>query len=278
MKLIRSLAAILAVSVMLGDVAYAADTGCTPISSVPFVITSPGAYCVTGYLATSQTTGSAIEIQADNVVLDFTWGGLDGLAGGIDTQAIGVFALDRNNITIQNGTIRGFASGIALENTAPDFANTSGHQVSQMLLDSNRSVGMEIRGAGTTVTKNLVESTGGTPFGSIVAILVYGPNAYLWENNIVDTAAQLPDAQATDIMMFGSGNCRVDENRIVNTASAQNLSIGILVWESPNCTVSNNDIDNRTATPLDVGVYNIDSKRVQTISNKMTNVVRNYLH
>ena len=54
---------------------------CTPITSVPFVITSPGNYCVS-YITTDLSTGAAIEIRADNVSLDFANGGLDGLAAG----------------------------------------------------------------------------------------------------------------------------------------------------------------------------------------------------
>jgi hypothetical protein len=263
---------------MWGSNAYAADA-CTPISSLPFVITSSGSYCVTSYLATSQTWGSAIEIQADDVILDLGNGGIDDLAAGVGTIATGIFAFDRNNITIQNGTIRGFAYGIALENSAPDFANTSGHVVDSILVELNRSVGVEVRGANTSVVRVLAASTGGAPFGSTVAISIFGPNPFLWQNNIVNTATQTPDAAATDILLLGSPNCQVIDNRMVNTVSGYNTSTGVMVWDSPDCVVSKNKIDNRTATtPLDVGVYIIDSERVQTISNKMTNVVTNYLH
>ena len=277
MSIIRAFAAVTALSVVWSSHAHA--DSCTPISSIPFVITSPGSYCVTSYLRTDQVWGSAIDIQSDDVVVDLTYGGLDDLAAGVDTHATGISAIDRNNITIQNGTIRGFAYGISLENSAPDFANTSGNVVDSMLLELNRSVAMEVRGANTRVVHVLAESTGGAPDGSVVAIYILGPNPYLWQNNIVDTATQTPDAGATDILLLGSPNCQVIDNRMVNTVSGYNVSTGIMVWDSPDCVVSRNEIDNRTATtPLDVGVYIIDSKRVQTISNKTTNVVKNYLH
>ena len=73
MKFISSFAAALLISAMPGGHAHAADPGCIPISYLPFVITSAGTYCTTAYLYTSQSTGPAIEIQADNVVLDFSY-------------------------------------------------------------------------------------------------------------------------------------------------------------------------------------------------------------
>jgi len=275
MTLIRSLALIFAASVLMGGIARA-DT-CTPISVVPTVITSPGTYCVTGYLTTSQATGVAIEIQADNVVLDFGGWGIDGFGGGIETQAFGVYALDRNNITIQNGTIRGFLGGIALENSAGDFANTSGHRVTQMLIEGNRSAGVEIRGAGTEVTNNLIDETGGTSLYGASAIVIYGPDALIAQNNIPVTTTLTADSEATGVFLFGAPRCQVNGNRIAYTEGAPQYSTGVMVWNSPDCVVSRNEFDNGTTSPLDVGVYVIDSKRVQTISNKMTNVVKNVL-
>ena len=65
--------------------------------------------------------GPAIEIQANDVALDFGGGGLEQQNRGSDTFTVAVYALDRNNISIRNGTIRGFDYGIALENLAPTF-------------------------------------------------------------------------------------------------------------------------------------------------------------
>src|SRR5207237_2622967 len=61
MNVIRWLAASLAISSGLGGGALAADTGCTPISSLPFVVESPRTDCVTPYLSTDQSTGASIE-------------------------------------------------------------------------------------------------------------------------------------------------------------------------------------------------------------------------
>jgi len=245
---------------------------CTPIPFIPVVITAPGTYCVAGYLTTSQSTGAAIEIQADNVTLDFASGAI--AATSPDNGAIGVYALDRNGISVLNGSIQRFMYGIAIENSASDYSNTGGHVVSDMDIVLSRVVAIEVRGVNTRLTRNLVESTGNGELGSSVAINVFGPGAYLYQNSIIDTAAQGDSASATDIQVSGGG-CDLEENRLVNTVSAQNASWGVILWSATDCLVRNNMLDNRTTTPLDIGVYIVEGKHVQLISNTFTNVVRN---
>jgi hypothetical protein len=255
-----------------GWVGIAHAQTCTPILAVPVVIAAPGTYCVTGHLTTSQSTGAAIEIQADNVVLDFTYGGIE--ATSPDNSAAGVYALDRNGISVFNGSIQRFAYGVLLENSASDFSNTSGHVVADMDIVLSRVIAIEVRGVDTRLTGNLVESTGNGPVGSSVGINVFGPGAYLYRNSIIDTAAQADGGGAIDIQVFGGG-CDLEENRLVNTVSAQNLSYGVILWSATDCLVRNNMFDNRTTTPLDIGVYIVDGKHVQLISNTFSNVVRN---
>ena len=55
---------------------------CTAITSPPYVIATQGVYCLTGNLSTSITTGSAIEIQANNVTLDLNGFKLGELVAG----------------------------------------------------------------------------------------------------------------------------------------------------------------------------------------------------
>src|SRR6266446_3169384 len=88
--------------------AQAETINCTPITSVPTTITVQGIYCFTQHLNTAITTGNAIDIQTNNVVLDLNGWKLGGLAAGPDTGATGIRANDRQNITIKNGTVRGF--------------------------------------------------------------------------------------------------------------------------------------------------------------------------
>src|SRR5688572_22881084 len=74
----------------------------TPISSVPYAITSAGSYYLTGNL-TNTTATNGISIRADNVTLDlggFTLAGVGQFFAGI---ALGPRQV---NVTIMNGVIR----------------------------------------------------------------------------------------------------------------------------------------------------------------------------
>ena len=276
-KSVRTLLAV------LGCLAVNAFAECTPITAIPAVITAPGTYCLTGYLYTTQTSGAAIEIQADDVTLDMTLGGLDG--GGFenrDNTAAGVYALDRSNVTVVGGVINFFAYGILLENSAPDFANTRGHRVTGVVVQVAQRVGIEVRGVNTAVTDSTVASTGWTGTygeGSVAAILSWGPGAVVSGNNLVSNETRGAGSSATAIQIYGSANCEASNNRIVNTSTVDpggGASIAILVWNSSDCTVRDNEIDNRTTFPLDIGVYMPGSDHIQAASNKMTNVKRHY--
>src|SRR5262249_41325240 len=121
-KFITSLLVMLALA--WGAAPVQAETvNCTAITSLPAVITAQGIYCCIDHLSTAITSGNAIDIQTNNVILDLNGFKLGGLAAGPGTQAVGIHALDRQNLTIKNGTIRGFLRGIHLETSG----NSQGH-------------------------------------------------------------------------------------------------------------------------------------------------------
>ena len=101
---------------------------CTPISSLPAVITDPGPYCLTKNLPAKHDQESdvaAISIQADNVDIDLRGHTIDG-SEGVVLHA--VTAEDHSHISIHNGTIRGFLYGVLLFDNSPGYSATSGHQ------------------------------------------------------------------------------------------------------------------------------------------------------
>jgi hypothetical protein len=76
----------------------------TPISSLPYTISSPGAYYVTTNL-TGVTAASGINIAASDVTLDLKGYSLVGVGGSIDGILV---SGNRTNLWIGNGTIRGW--------------------------------------------------------------------------------------------------------------------------------------------------------------------------
>lgn len=109
---------VLSVAALAGP-ARAETTLCTPITSLPTAITIQGSYCLTQEFSVNLATGNAIEIQTNNVVIDLNGHKIGNLAAGKGTLAEGIVASGRQNITIRNGTIRGFRHAIIFFRTRP---------------------------------------------------------------------------------------------------------------------------------------------------------------
>lgn len=173
--------------------ARAETVDCTAITALPAVITVQGVYCFTGSLSTAMTSGNAITIQAHNVVLDLNGFKLGGLAAGLDTSAIGIRAINRQNITIKNGTIRGFLFAIALEDNNTGVPQ-GGHVVEDIRADQNTLGGIVLGGSGNIVRNNQIVATGGTTnFGANVeayGIHISGSGPRVLNNDVINTVAQ----------------------------------------------------------------------------------------
>lgn len=167
--------------------ARAETVNCTPILALPAVITEQGVYCFTGDLATAITSGNAIDIQTNNVVLDLNGFKLGGLGAGLGTVANGIFAFNRQNLTIKNGTVRGFMSGIAL------FGTGQGHVVEDIRADHNTIRGIVVEGTGNLIRNNQVIATGGgTCCGTgtaAVGIRAAGTGPRVLNNDVIDTTS-----------------------------------------------------------------------------------------
>jgi Periplasmic copper-binding protein (NosD) len=190
-KLAASLLVLLAL-VLSAVPARAETVNCTHITSLPAVITVQGVYCFTGDLSTAMTSGNAIEIQTNNVVLDLNGFKLGGLAAGLGTGAFGIHAFNRQNITIKNGTVRGFRRAIVLENA--DAGASQGHLVEDIRADQNTEMGIRVEGSGNIIRNNQVVATAGsTFFGPNVdatGILVSGLGPRVLNNDVIVTVAQ----------------------------------------------------------------------------------------
>ena len=204
-KLAASLLVLLALTLAAAPV-HAETTNCTAITALPAVITLQGIYCFTGHLNTSISSGNAIEIPTNNVVLDLNGFKLGGLAAGPGTQANGIFATDRQNITIKNETIRGFFEAIFLQ----DSGASQGHVVEAIRADQNTLVGIEVQGSGNTFGQgsgfglgiDLSEVTGGLAINNRITTadrgIDYGGSTGKYRDNVTfDVTA--PYTGGTDI-------------------------------------------------------------------------------
>src|SRR5258708_1914612 len=193
----------------------AETVNCTAITVVPAVITAPLLYCVTSSRTPAITADTgAIEIQTNDVVLDLNGFKLDGLAGP-GTLAFGIHASERQNLTIKNGTIRGFRQAIVLD----EFASgaSKGHLVEDIRAERNYEVGIQVKGSGNVVRNNQVVATGGTTiFGAdadAVGLRLEGSGSRVINNDVTDTVAR-GTGTARGILFAGSAGGLAVNNRI----------------------------------------------------------------
>lgn len=79
----------------------------TPISSLPYTISAPGSYYLTGNL-TGVSGQDGIKIESNDVTLDLRGFTLQGVPGSDNGVEITTGAITRRAITIKNGTARGW--------------------------------------------------------------------------------------------------------------------------------------------------------------------------
>jgi len=207
----------------------ALGSGAGKITSVPQTITAPGVYCVTTKITSNLSSGAAITINANNVVLDLNDFAIGNLGAGATTTAIGVYATDRQNITIRNGTLRGFFVGVALiDGTA---ATSSGHLVQNITTDTSYLGGIVVQGRAGRVNDNKVMHTvgansGSSPFPTTNNLAVgidvsRGDGALVRNNSVLNTDcsnACVSGSSAAGVVVNASSSAGVLGNRLMNTA------------------------------------------------------------
>ena len=211
----------------------------TIINTVPTVITTQGVYCLSHDLATAITSGNAISVNANNVVLDCNGYKIGGLAAGTSSNTSGIYAdTSRLNITVRNCGIRGFYAGISLNGGA-------GHLIEDNRLDNNLETGIFVNGDNNLVQRNRVYDTGGRPNKSAS----YGifANADVIDNTVAGLFATLIDTYPQAITLFGDGT-EARGNRVRGlVVGGGGYAVGINV-NSSGVTVRNNSVALKTAT------------------------------
>jgi hypothetical protein len=133
------------------------------IESLPATISTQGTWCLRKDVATAISAGAAIQVDTNNVTIDCNDFKIGGLAAGLATQADGILALTRSNITVRNCNVRGFRRGIALVDEDFMLASGSGHVVENNRLNANTVMAMQVEGEGSMIRQNMLFDTGGAP-------------------------------------------------------------------------------------------------------------------
>ena len=213
------------------------DTCDSFISSLPAVLSSSGTYCFNADLTTSITSGKAITINADNVVIDCNDFRLDGLGGGDATLAYGIHANARSGATIRHCNLRGFYYAILL-------AGGTGHLVEDNRLDNNTYVGMRVDGARSEVRRNRISDSGGsTAIATAFGLLTYGSVDVL-DNTIAGVLARTGgNGGAYGIYTNGNLVGSISGNKVRNVLKdGTGGAFGIYNSTSDRITMRNNDL------------------------------------
>jgi hypothetical protein len=224
--------------------ARAETTECTVITSVPMDILTQGVYCLKGNLETSLTGGSAIYVNVNNVIIDFNGYKLGNLAAGPGTGMIGVYAPNIQNLTVRNGTIRGFRLGISTP-------AGSGWTIEDMIIDRCTQAGISLFATtNATVRRNRVLNTGGStlPAGA-TGIGIDGAGARVMDNDVSNTFMGGAATGAIGIFLQ-SATAVLDGNRVTDSTTYGIMSAGI------GTTIRGNHISNQATGNTGIVINN----------------------
>jgi len=249
MWLSRRLAATATAVVIAGGFGAAswADTGkCDKISSVPAVISSPGVYCLDRPLTFTVAIGAAITIASDDVTLDlagFTLAGQTRVA----THATGISAVNRHNITVRDGTVRGFEKGILLN-------GGSNHLVERVRAVDNQILGISVIGDHSVARQNQVADTPGRPGSPPGALAVLGDGGRAVDNDVFGfVGREAGEVTETGWGIGVAGQGVVVHGNRVGTPSGSGPTIGVTVLQGGSALVTDNRI-----TGVESGIEALD--------------------
>ena len=224
----------------------AETVNCTAITSLPYTISAPGAYCLTGHLSTSVPAGPIITIDTDKVVLDLNGFSIDGSGAGLRTFATGIYVTSRKNITIKNGTLRGFFTGIHLTASDPIRTAQGGNVIEDMRVEQSTVTGMYILGGHNIIRNNQVVATGGAPFPATIAgIYARGNSLRVLNNDVIDVASR-EERLTYGIHLNYAPYSMVAGNRVSNITVPSWQAYGIHLNDTKGTLVSDNRVSGAT--------------------------------
>ena len=162
--------------------AKAETINCTEITTLPTTISTQGVYCLKKHISTNLASGAAITVTTNNVTIDCNEFKVGNLAAGLLTQAVGIQATGRVNVTVRNCGIRGFQTGI-------NFTNGQ-YRVETSRVDNNTQIGIRVGGDGSVVRRNEIVDTGGSQVSGVLEFYgIYAEGNVDITDNIVSSVA-----------------------------------------------------------------------------------------
>jgi hypothetical protein len=206
---------VLAVLALLTGLPAFAETTIGPaINTLPYTINKAGVYHLAKNLGYDGIDGAAITVKVPQVVIDMNGYQIE-CASGTSNTAIGITCTDIARVTVKNGTITGFRSGISLD--------SNGATVTGMLLTTNYASGITVNGNDAQITGNRVFNTGGAPDATdrATGISLTGTDCTVTNNDVQNTyVPDLTGHYATGIRLSDCVNLCLTNNRVLDTQPA----------------------------------------------------------
>jgi hypothetical protein len=141
----------------------------TRITSLPYTITTSGTYVLDGSLDYNSSSAVAIQINASNVTVDLNGNSINNLGAGPATQAVGINAFNKPNVTIRNGQIVGFFRAIELDGQLESLPPASRSALVEYVRCAfNVDCGIFLNVNYNAVVRNCqIRNTGYSPDGSV---------------------------------------------------------------------------------------------------------------
>ncbi|WP_048055585.1 NosD domain-containing protein [Methanotorris igneus] len=230
------------------------------INSLPYTINESGYYVLN--TSCENLSGTAITIDADNVVLDGNGKVLDGVG-----KYNGIIVNGHKNVTIKNLTVKEFWRGICLD-------SSSNNTITNVNVDSNED-GIYLGSSSNNTITNVSASNNDW----------YGINLWISSNNTI-TNVNASDNNEYGILLYSSSNNTITDviannniegihldsssnnNIITDVIANNNNESGIDLWIS-----SNNTITNVSASNNEVGIYldNSSNNNIIYLNNLINN-------
>lgn len=199
------------------------EPSCRGVTAFPANLNSPGVYCLSyKYIDFGMTSGTLITISADNVVFDLNGATLDGTTTqrpASNNPSYGIRAYNHSNITIRNGTVKGFTHGISL--TAPlgsvgPVRKSHNFLIENMQVVNSNASGIEVLGNDSVIRGNVVVHTGGSQVltGDVWGIRAGGNGIRILDNDVGYTVPQKQPGQTYGIWIAGGRDFIVVNNRV----------------------------------------------------------------
>lgn len=218
-----------------------APSPCTPILVAPFSISSPGRYCVEANLQLPVET-TAIGIASNDVALDLQDHVIATPMDAAQNSSAGVLAQGRSNVTVRNGSVRGFDYGIRLDGP---FSAPARYVVRNVSVQGT-ATGIYVSGAGSTVEGCRVTRTQArmslllSPYGG-TALEVFGMGASVADNDLIETYG-LASQSGHAINLGNAPASSVRRNRITNADVFDANTYGVRIDVSEGVAVLKNAI------------------------------------